>query len=320
MLTLLRLAVLTLLAGGFVAVGPPAATAADDCGRTGCDGSVETSGNSVVVTVTGTLVRGGSAGSSSSTTVSIPTPCYLMATVSGKELAEDIERNDGMVLGDDRQFVPAEQYWPGWEDHADDDVGRWYVPVCDLGVTDPPPTDAFMNDFFDRTDSTFVEEGETPPTPPIPPEILLAAAQEALAVPDPRFDLNPRRGGAASTVVNLDTWFWMLDPTDSGSVTASAGGNSVTVNLARESVVFSSANAGSVSCDDGGVAWSPGASSDCTLTFRRSGAGQSVDATTRWVGTWSFNGAEQGAVDPVVATWSDAIAVAEIQSVVTGVS
>lgn len=319
MLTTLRLAVLSLLLGGVVAVGTLPASAADDCGRGGdCGGSATTSGNTVIITVTGTLVRGGSPGSSASATVSVPTPCYLMSTSSGKELAEQIERTDGMVLGPDRQLVPADDYWPGWKDHADDEDGHWYVPVCEYSADDPP-SDQFMEDFFARTDPTYVEAGEAPPTPPIPPEVLLAAAQEALEVPDPRFEMNPRRGGAAVTVVNLPTWFWARDPTDAGSVTASAGGNTVTVDLRRESVVFSSASAGAVTCADGGTAWTPGGSSDCTLTFRRSATAQTVNATTRWVGTWSFNGVEQGAVDPVTATWSDAIGVGEIQSIVTKV-
>ena len=109
----------------------------------------------------------------------------------------------------------------------------------------------------------------SPPIPPIPGEVLLAAAMEAITVPDPEFVWNPQERSGDGSVVNLDTWFWLENdlPTE-GSVTAQAGPWSATVELSLSNVEYYSADAGSVVCADGGTEWTPTAGqSDCTLTF-----------------------------------------------------
>ncbi|KHL12096.1 hypothetical protein CLV56_3453 [Mumia flava] len=305
-------------------------SAAAACGETGCgggsgSGSTQTDGGTVTVHVTGSFVGGGSGGSSgsSSTTVAVPVPCWYFATETGKELY-DRYGEDGMVTlgGPHEPSVPASEYYPGYKQHKDDDEGSWYAGVCsgaayeDLGYTGDFLD--FAEDWFRDRGPVYVQAGQTPPVPPVPPEVLLQAAEDAMTVPEPRFEMNPRYQGDAITVVNLETWFWTdaSIPT-AGSVTASAGANSVTVDITREGVEFASPSAGSVLCTDGGTPYAQGENSDCTLTFRRSAAATPVTASTLWHGTWSFNGAPQGAIDPLTSSWSDDIGVGEVQSIVT---
>ncbi len=150
--------------------------------------------------------------------------------------------------------------------------------------------------------------------------MLLAAAMEAITVPDPEFVWNPQERRGNGSVVNLDTWFWLDGnlPTE-GSVTASAGPWSATVELSLTNVEYNSADAGSVVCDDGGTEWTPTATSDCTLTFTRPSDAATVEASARWDGTWSYNGAPQGAIDPLTSDWEFSFPVYEIGSTVTDV-
>jgi len=84
-------------------------------------------------------------------------------------------------------------------------------------------------------------------------------------------------------------------------------------------VEYSSAEAGSVVCDDGGPEWAPTATSDCTLTFTRPSDATAVEASAHWDGTWSYNGAPQGAIDPLTSEWEFSFPVYEIGSTVTDV-
>lgn len=292
-------------------------------------GSVSTDGQSVTVSVTGTLVQGGSPGSpgsSGSTTVRVEPPCSYFQGSSGKEWYDFWYPNGGdkpiTITNPDHEVSHPP---PEVKKHKNDTEGHWWHPSCSSGNFDGSFDDwvDHAEDYFDDHDSVFVEQGEVPPIPPIPPELLLQAAEEALTVPDPEFDWNPKRTEDQGTLVNLPTWFWLdQDLPTQGSVTASvdtmAGRNSVTVEMGLVSVAFSGGEAGSITCPDGGVPWRPGASSDCTLSFPRAGE-HAVSADTRWEGSWSFNGTPRGAVDPVGASWGADLAVSEVQSLVTGI-
>lgn len=147
--------------------------------------------------------------------------------------------------------------------------------------------------------------------------MLRDAALEVMTLPEPTFDYNPEAGGASS-LVNLDTWFWLDDDTDTGSVTASAGPSSVTVTAARKPVEFASSSAGSVGCADGGTPYSAGASSTCTLVFPQATGpgGTPVTSTASWDLSSSYTGTAQGDLDPITATDTGHVWVIEAQSLV----
>lgn len=336
MLRIRSLAATSALAVGMI-LGVGALDAASACGNvcTGGDGddsgSVSTDGQSVTVTVTGTLVGNGSSGSPGSpgsTTVTVEPPCSYFQGSNGKEWYEFWYPNGGdtprtiVSPGDHEVSHPP----PGTKKHKKDTDGYWWHPSCTSGNFDGN-FDEFIEhaeDYFEDHNSVWVDAGETPPIPPIPPELLLQAAEEAMTVPDPQFEWNPKRAPDQGTLVNLPTWFWLEQdlPTE-GSVTASvntmAGSNSVTVEMGLVSVAFAGGDAGSVTCPTGGTPWTANATSDCTLAFGTAGQ-HTITADSRWEGSWSFNGTPQGAVDPIDATWSTDLTASEVQSLVTGVN
>lgn len=280
-------------------------------------------GSTVTVTVTGSFVSAGQDGSpgSGSTTVSVPVPCTFHQLWSGKEYYEGIEK--GTITGAGSDEADAGTWKPnaGYEQHKDDDKGHWYHAGCSPidGMFDNwAAFERYAENFFDENPGIYVEQGEAPPVPPVPPEVLLRAAQDAMTMPEPVFDYNPRRTGDAATLVNLDTWFWLEDSTESGQVTATAGTNSVTVDASLEDVEFFGENAGAVVCEGTGVEWTPGASSDCLLQFVRAGS-HAVTVSSSWGLTWSFNGTPQGTLDAIGATWTTDLGVVESQALVTSV-
>ncbi|WP_156393646.1 hypothetical protein [Nocardioides sp. Root140] len=321
MLTSLRIPMAaTVAAFGLVALGATMESAsACDGANVGC---VDNPGNgTVTVSVTGSLVRGGSPGSGGgSTTVSVPVPCYRTPLWTGKEYFDGIK--DGTITGAGWDEWNPEPWAPyaGYKQHKNDTEGRWYVPTCTMldSFENFQEFDKFSLNYFLNNTGVYVEAGEQPPVPPVPPEVLLKAATDSMTMPEPAFDYNPDITGNLDTLVNLDTWFWLRDPTGSGYVAATAGNNSVRVDATLDRVAFSAGRAGSVACDDTGTAWAPGASSTCTLAFQRPGEHQ-VTAETEWGLTWSFNGQARGAIDPVGAVWSDVLVVAQSQSLVTEV-
>ncbi|WP_244931549.1 hypothetical protein [Nocardioides sp. W7] len=308
-------------ASGIVVMGAVLESAAA-CGGGGisCE-PPQVDGSTVTVTVTGSFVSGGSPGSpgGGTTTVHVPVPCVFYEGWTGKEYFEGVKEGSISGAGSDEADRGEWKPYAGYQQHKDDTEGHWYFAGCQ-NVNDLPWDDfeAFAENFFDTHDGVYVEAGGAPPVPPVPPEVLLMAAQQAMTIPEPAFEFNPDAAGAFDTLVNLDTWFWLSDPAQSGSVTATAGTNSVTVEAALADVVFSAPDAGAVPCAGTGVAWQPGGSSECVLAFRRAGTAE-VTADTQWTVSWTFNGQPQGEVDPLSARFTQSVGVAESQSLVTAV-
>ncbi|NUR06767.1 MAG: hypothetical protein HOQ22_07270 [Nocardioidaceae bacterium] len=297
------------------------AASADCTAATGCGGGVSTpstSGHTITVQVSGSFVSGGSSGSGGTTSVAVPSPCWYEQGYSGKEYAEWVDSGEAAAIwhhtgGDADGSFEAH---PDYQKHANDDDGHWYGGSCSSETfgDDLDSFFAYSDKWFADHETVWVPAGGQPPTPPVPPTILRDAALKAMTLPEPTFDWNPKAQGAAS-LVNLDTWFWLRDNVDNGSVTASAGGNSVTVGANRESVTFSAPDAGAVDCADGGTAWSDGATSDCVLYFRRASAGAPVTAQSHWGVSWTANGRPMGALDPIDATDTANVRVIEVQTV-----
>lgn len=327
--TMARFAAAGAIAAGLTlggAVLQPAA-AAGGCGQTGCGPSTPatptTSGHTVTVSVSGSFVGGGSAGSPGGGTasVSVPSPCWYSQGFSGKEYANFVDSGQAAALNHHTGGDYPLEIRPGYESHKNDTEGHYYGGGCS-SETFGDNLDAFFkyaDAWFKDHGEIWVPGGQQPPTPPVPPEVLLQAAQKALTLPEPTFDYNPKENGAAS-LVNLDTWFWLDKDIDTGDVTASAGGNTVTVTAKRESVSFTAPTAGSVSCADGGTEWSTGASSNCVLYFRQASTGTPVTSTARWGLSWTANGAPRGDLPGITASQTDDVKVIEVQSVVNQAS
>ena len=321
-----RVASVLAVAAGVALSGAALSPAAADCsggGITCPPDTPQSDGRTVVVSVYGSFVSGGAEGSpgGGSTTVSVPTPCIWYQGWTGKEYYDDVKSGKitgaGSHAADQGTWEPN----PGYEKHKDDTEGHWYFPGCTMldEVFDSfDEFDAYSRTFFAENDDIYVEAGDTPPIPDVPPEVLLFAAQEAMEMPEPTFDYNPKRTGDAATLVNLDTWFWQEDRAESGSVTATAGPNSATVDAVLGEVTYVGDNAGAVTCADSGTPWQPGAVSDCVLQFVRSGV-NTVTASSTWNLSWTFNGTPMGGLDALGATWSADVGVVESQAVVTGV-
>lgn len=324
-----RLAVVCLVAPGLIVVGASPSSAAPcprwdpDCGGSETPSPPpSTGGQTITVTVTGSFVGQASPGSSGTTSVTVPTPCGYTQGMTGQEYFEWVEsgraaRDWYRMGGGSGAYEPR----PGYRQHKGDTEGHWYGGMCSSGgFEDLDEFFDFADDWFADNESVYVEPGGEPPVPPVPPEVLREAAQEAVTLPEPEFVWNPKRRADTGTVVNLDTWFWLEpDAPTSGSVSATAGTNTATVEFGLTNVDYVSATAGSVACEDGGTVWSIGGSSDCVLTFPQESAGERVDANASWGGSWSFNGTPQGELDPIAADWTTTFPVASVQSLVTDI-
>ncbi|MFI6828087.1 hypothetical protein ACIBG5_13365 [Kribbella sp. NPDC050241] len=287
-----------------------------------------TSGGTIVITVSGTGVRGGSDGHSASRTVSVPAPCYMEPGMTGKEYYEWV--SSGKANADwhhtggelDGPFTP----YPGYEQYKDDDKGHWYGGVCSSETfgDDLDSFFKFTDEWFANHKSVYVPAGQNPPTPPVPPQLLRDVASRELTIPEPAIDWNPKRTGDGSTLVNLDTWVWVKDRVDDLYVDATA--NSVTgtqtahVDAKLSTLTVSAPGAGSTTCNGMGTPYAAGAANPCTIQFTKAsplGGTTPVTATTTWGATWSYNGTDMGAIpqQPAPQSYTTNIGVLEVQAV-----
>jgi hypothetical protein len=315
-----RLAAAASLAVGITLVGGVTQSAlacgAGLCPPGGSSSTPTESGHTVTVQVSGSFVGGGSDGSpgGGSTTVSVPSPCWYTQGWSGKEYYKFVKSGDMAGL----EYHTGEQMdtYPDYESHKDDADGHYYGGECSSETfgDDLDGFFTFSEAWFKDHKTVWVPGGQQPPAPPVPPKVLLRAAQQAMTIPEPTFDWNPKATDGGASLVNLDTWFWLDHDIANGSVTAAAGGNSVTVTAARQSVTFEAPSAGAVDCADGGVAWSAGAHSSCVLYFRQASAGTPVTASSHWGLSWTANGQPQGQLDPIDANATAPVRVIEVQT------
>ena len=276
-----RALVLSALTAVTLAVGaaPPALA----CANLVCAGSDDRTGSiSASASYVTISVRGGSYRSSSGPVEvpnRVPPPCWYSKGRSGAEMAADsvdpYYRRLAHNVGED-----YDEWFP--DDaaaHATED-GAWWHWQCSSANFDGP-----LSEFFDYVDQwardnqgpVWVPAGQAPPQPPVPTEILMGLARQVLedAVRMPVVSFDP----AERAVVRLETWMW-FDPAawQPISVTASGGGNSVTVTATPSRVRVGGLPAGSAAetaCAGGGVPYAPGAGgTDCSITFGRASGDQ----------------------------------------------
>lgn len=315
--------------GVTAAVTPATADQSLQCGISGCGNDDDDGGSTpgvedgaVSIRVWGTATTGGRDGYDlpPETVVVLP-PCRYIQGLTGKEYYDHVEKFGN---GRDTEGRPIPPY-EGYEKYKDDTEGHWWGGMCDSGDFDGDLDEFFdySDEWFDENEGFYVEAGDPPPVPPIPPEVLVEVAYDEMTLPEPEIGWNPKRDGDGATFVNVDTWLWLDDGPVALEINAEAGDNVARVEATLGSMNFSAPNAAPVSCSGTGVEWSPGASStDCALVFERSSANQPgqvsrVSAESQWDIEWFANGEPRGALDPQTTTATFDVPVAEVQTVVT---
>jgi len=197
--------------------------------------------------------------------------------------------------------------------------GAWYASVC-RGVNSHNPTGS------DYYPPVWIVNGPNPP-PAITPAELAQSAYSNLDLTAPTIHLSP----AGQQLVNLPTW---LAITGWANTTATAGVPatvttptvSVTATASPKSVVWSTGDGVTVTCDGPGTVFRAGddpssPSPTCGHTYRVSSAGEpgaafTVSATVHWSVAWT--GAGQGGTFPDLTTTATArVPVAESQALTT---
>ncbi|SDU88114.1 hypothetical protein [Jiangella alkaliphila] len=176
-----------------------------------------------------------------------------------------------------------------------------------------------------------------PPEPAIDPETLAIEARDVMVIDEPEVDRNPKLsdGLDGATFVNVDTWFWVVDPEMVGgsggtrTIRADIVGTDVwaEVTATTDGLSIASPN-GSRQCDPERAlrVWEPDAADadGCTVAFTRASVaypgGYPVTAATEWTATWE--GQEQdgttvgGDLDPLRREATVNVPVAEVQTIV----
>jgi hypothetical protein len=340
MLSARRLAVPVLFATGLALIGPlPGAVAADGPCRTNCGGGSSgggAGGDVITVTVTGSsVIPGGGSVPIDTSKSSVHPLCWYEAFATGKEYAEFVESGKAAEL--DHHAPDGYEEIDGWEAHRDDDKGHWYGGRCSSAYWKGDDLDGFFDAsdaWFADHDVVWVDAGDAPPDPLVTPEMLVEVASDSMRIPSGDIHWNPTRQGDDATFVGIETWVWLEGAPTSVDVTASVYGGAIwaRVDASLDHIDVSAPGAESHRCTGPGTPWSPGATStDCSLTFQHSSAGQrvkaghshptsTVRATATWQATWtsSSDATPRALAAPAPVAATAEVPVAEIQSVVAG--
>ena len=317
------------IAGALLPSAAGAATAGSECWGT-CEDPPTTTptarAGSVAVQVTGGGQRsGGSSFTLPARGIWVPPVCYYSRMGTGREYATALHHGlEDSVL----RRLPVDERsieLPGWQQHAEDDAGAWWIPVCD--------DQSRFAAYNAANDPVYLSPGEPAPVGEVavPPEVLAQVAYDAMDLPTGTIRWNPTVAGSGATVVNVATWVWVEDGPASVAVTASVPGVSATVDATLDHLEVTAPGADSARCAGPGTAWAPDAapSTACALTFYRSTANQPVKAsqtlptatmtaTATWTASWTSNlTPDRTPLPDQEITTTTEVPVAEIQALVT---
>ena len=315
--------VLTVVALSIV-VAPPAYSDSAKAGSgQGSDGSAQISVSvSYESAASGSGGGGGAVTSSQTVTATVLPKCYYLTMQSGKEFAEDARRLDKSLF-EDNYGRTLDTSYSGWEDHADDEEGRWYVPTCDSSRLQPgEDIGQVADEFFRDHTAVFVPAGGEPPAPYIDGGTLARAAWDAVTIPQPGVETNPKLGDSGATLVGMDTWVWATEDTPAKvTATATAGPVSATVTAVSDGLRLSAPDS-APSCHGFGTPWTEGAaegSSDCTIEFTRSsahlGGSTPLDVSVGYSVSYTATDGATGDLGAVTTTSTTSLPVAEIQTI-----
>ena len=316
-------------------------------------------GGQVTISVESSVTTAGSGGgdggggvtssSSSGTEVTVAPVCYYKPGDTGaqaaqginytkKELAESSKRASGvtgpLVRGvNDIVSQQMDKNFPDYESHKDDVQGRWYGRYCDASRLDPKNNPTFKEDFekerkafyeANPDQNIWVPAGQQAPRPYISGTRLAKVAWDAVKIPAPTVETNPKVGTQGATLVGMDTWVWATGQTPT-SVTATATAGSTTATItAGSSGLQLSAPDGKASCTGFGISWHQGmpeGSSPCTISFNRSSAhlGGSTPLTIKVAYSASYTATDgnSGTLPAITTTSTINLPVAEVQTLTT---
>jgi len=321
---------------GIAVCGPTAfATPGEDGGVSPGTSSPGDGSQVVTISVSSTSASGGSSstgGGSWSTTATTTvqpvcyyTPAFTSSVEGHRKAVENPPPPD--PLGDEIPSIP----WEGWDEHANDTNGWWYTPVCNRMRAESRDEDfgELAKTFYKDNPMRYiwVPEGSQPPAPLIDAQTLVKAAMDAVTIPAPSVETNPKittgDGVPDATVVGMDTWVWATGDTPSEvRVSASAGSMSAEV-VASSSGLRLSAPDAKQSCTGWGSPWVDGESqeggSDCTIEFTRSsahlGGTTPVSVSVSYDVSWTASDGSSGTLDPITTNSTIDIPVAEVQTV-----
>lgn len=301
----------------------------------------------VAVRFSGNAAPGGGGGSTR--TVSVHPSCWWEpATGPYTDAAAMLDWYDGVTGGLQTRGV-IDQYGPrsAWEDaakaEADGDDLSWYRVFCKNPKDYAKYNTGVVEGGIDPITGTpvgwvtfnyrAIPVGTPLPAPMVSPEELARVAHDAMEIPVPVVDRNPKLAGpGAPTLVGLPTWFWV---TDDASVGGAVGRREIRADLGDVWAEVTATTGGlRLSSPAGGTTCVPqqaiveygskvAASSGCTIEFSRASTaypgGYPVSATTDWNATWegSENDGVHTDLDQLQRQATVNVPVAEVQNVVT---
>lgn len=311
-----------------LAMGAPSASASN--GGNSANTSIAGDGTSTIsVSVSYTTAVPGGDGSGGTTTSTTATAtvapiCAYVPERNGGDTAENLrdDRYRGVTSPGELRAL-----YPDWEAHEHED-GFWYSRDCFIRRTPDDKEEAHgLNEYRERFRASnppkiWVPAGSEPPTPQVDGATLARAAWDAVTIPTPSIDRNPKLGDSGATVVGLDTWVWATGDTPTTvTATATAGSVTATVQATGTGLSLSSPDA-TTTCSGFGTAWQPGmaeGSSDCTVMFNRSsahlGGTTPLRTSASYSVSWTASDGSSGTLDPVTTTSTTNIPVTEIQTI-----
>ncbi len=302
-----------------------------DDGDNSVEGSVEQT-----ITIDGTVIPGGS----TTTTTSIPARCWWDPFEGTDDEFINWYVVNWTVFPVSRFFLPTPDEVQDAIDKGEDTPGQWYMASCVDDAT-ADDYDQFLgacqewypHACIPRIAGWYADTEGEPPVIVQPGELALAA-QALIEIPDPEVDQNPKLAGTENTtLVNVDTGFWVTDPDAVGGnngvhevrATIPETGVWVEINATTDGLQIAS-EAGSTSCTpvEATTAWTPGTDPACSVAFNRASTnhadGYPVTVSSSWNTGWrggiGDTETDNGTLDPITTDTTVNIPVAEAQTVV----